>query len=158
MAEVGWASVLWVGGWGARALIASSLASIMRLYCAARPNCAAADFCLPLCTAAHRRSELELDQALLLKVVSRGGLLKYSLPALQQRAAYWRGAALGFTTAELRFMLHRAPRLLLYPVDRHAKYQLQLRFLTGRVVVCMGLGRGVRGLFGMAHCGSAAFH
>ena len=68
-------------------------------------------------------------------MASRGGLLKYPLPALQQRTAYWR-TTLGFTAAELRSMLHRAPRLLLYPVDRHPKYQLKLRFLTG-IVVCV---------------------
>lgn len=47
---------------------------------------------------------------------------------MQERAAYWH--QLGFSAAELRLLLDRMPRLLLYPLHE-PKYQLKLRFLQG---------------------------
>lgn len=69
-----------------------------------------------------------MDAGLLRKVVAKGGAIKYPLRTLQARVAFWTG--LGFGPAELRTLLDRMPRLLLYPMHE-PKYAAKLRFLRG---------------------------
>ena len=79
------------------------------------------------------RHDLGLPPPLLRAVVAQGGVCKYPVATLADRAAYWTSpppAGLGFSSAELRAVLAGLPRLFLYPL-RDAKYQAKLRFLTG---------------------------
>ena len=71
---------------------------------------------------------------------------------LQDRTAYWR--SLGFSLEEVRFMLDRMPRLLLYPMQ-DPKYQLKLAFLTGALVCCCACGARLDEMVGQAS-GAAA--
>lgn len=69
-------------------------------------------------------------------MVAQGGVCKYPVATLADRAAYWTApppAGLGFTAEELRTVLSRLPRLFLYPL-RDQKYQAKLRFLTGALI------------------------